>query len=60
MVDELDVTFPSTLPNDESKRRMMVIVDALWYIDGSHEKINSKVDAGKSIPKRYMQVFFWY
>ena len=54
LIDDVpDIEFPASLPNSDMTRRVMIIVDALWYIDGNHEKINHKLKTQNKIPDRY-------
>lgn len=50
--DAQEIEFPASLATSEMTRHVMVIVDALWYIDGNHEKINHKLEKEKKIPER--------
>ena len=55
LIDDLnDMEFPVSMHGEEMQRKIMIIVDVLWFIDGSHDKINSKIRADERIPERYV------
>jgi len=57
LVDDLGIQFPVCLPEEEIRRRVMVLVNALWYIDGSHDKINTRCEVDKRIPTRFVHSY---
>ena len=50
-IAEAKAGFP--MANDDKQRHMMVIVDCLWYLDGSLHKLEK---AGITIPKRFVHI----
>ena len=57
MFEENRAIFPASFSNEEIKRHTMILVDALWYLNGHFDKIQDKAVHMPSIvpiPKRYM------
>ena len=52
-IAEAKAGFPMAMAKDDEQRHMMVIVDCLWYLDGSHHKLEK---AGITIPKRFVHI----
>ena len=52
--DTPEIKFPRALQEDDVRRNMFVMVDAIWYMDGNQDKINAKLTADNKIPNRYL------